>query len=168
MRRPDPGSPPPRRGLAYIEAVVASFVFALTLAGLGATMMAQEKLMRNLEHRAYVMTLVSSTRQLQLRPGTGGNLFDQDDLTPAHDPDIEKFAFDSPFDLFLGTPPRLLTTFENSRLSWTSTETSTTPPRLRFTRMGPKPDPMPPTRPIAVVAGSVAADFSNATVDVSP
>lgn len=53
-----------RRGMLYLEAVVASLVFALTLAGLGASLVAQEKLMRAVEQRAYV--LVRSDRRAEL------------------------------------------------------------------------------------------------------
>lgn len=61
-RAPDAGVAagllPERRGTAYIEAIVASVVFAITMTGLCATIVAQEKLMRAIEQRVHVVAPV--------------------------------------------------------------------------------------------------------------
>lgn len=45
-----------RRGTIYLEVIVSSVVFALTLVGMGANIVAQARMMRTVEDRIHVMT----------------------------------------------------------------------------------------------------------------
>jgi hypothetical protein len=57
-----------RSGSAYVEVVVASVVFALTLTGMGATMVAQEKLMRSIERKSRATAVfVPTAEQISIR-----------------------------------------------------------------------------------------------------
>lgn len=58
--------PTARRGIAYTEVVVATCVFSIALSGLGATIVAQEKLMRAIERRTYVLTPIHCRADLYL------------------------------------------------------------------------------------------------------
>lgn len=69
---PDPGRRP-RRGVSYLEAVLALIVLGVGLSGLGATLAAQLRLMHALEGRAYLLVTQGATLHVLDRdPRTGG------------------------------------------------------------------------------------------------
>jgi hypothetical protein len=171
LHQPSPGrnrstALPARRGVAYIEVIVAFVVFALTIAGLGATIVSQEKLMRGIERRDYVLVLVPSNQQMELNPGADGSWFIKAPHPRTGLPPIEASAVDHMADDALGAAPSLLTVIEGPGDHWPGAEVSTEPPRIHSVRMGPREDEAGSR--ILQIVGTDAADPSILTVDVLP
>lgn len=106
-----------RRGLAYTEAVTASVVFAICLSGLGATMVAQEKLMRAVERRVYVLSPIRCDVQLDLSSGVVVATADDGSLEPLDDVEaLTRYHVDK-----LGAPSRRLMSAVDARVDlWPS------------------------------------------------
>jgi hypothetical protein len=99
---------PGRHGLAYLDTVVASLVFALTLAGVGTTFVTQEKLMRAIEQRGHVLAPANVVVHLEL--GDDDHL-DATVQTLADPTSIQGAAYQH-LAGFAGPPPRLLFTID--------------------------------------------------------
>jgi hypothetical protein len=109
MRRP---AARPRGGFSYIEVVVASVVFAITTMGLGATMVAQEKIMRAVESRCHVVVPLSCT--LRVTASGGGYVATVEDALPVLPPAERTVLGRVPYwlDRLYGPTPATLVTLE--------------------------------------------------------
>jgi hypothetical protein len=122
--------------MAYLEVVVASLIFALTLAGVGATVIAQEKLMRALEQRAYVLVPADRRVELALVHGSASDAFwpmGRLEATAPTQADLETIqgaAYGNMARSDLGALPRVLHAFDRRADRWPQSGRSLDSPRI--------------------------------------
>jgi hypothetical protein len=136
-----------RRAFAFAETVVASVLFGIMLTGIGATMGAQEKLMRAIELRMYVMTPanhgVKLTRQAiqdppdPFWPVARVDTGEEPGADPMHGLTTESLAYQmmarNDLNVALGPVPRVLDVADRRPERWPEGEPpsrSILPPRI--------------------------------------